>query len=86
MVRGYYAYHAVPTNYGSLKAFQRHVVRIWLRALRSRSQKDRTSWKRMYQLTDEESGSNLPPDLRMEDVVGVGGVGKVNTVRFRVMI
>ena len=23
------AYHAVPTNYGSLKAFQRHVIHLW---------------------------------------------------------
>ena len=53
VVRGYYSYHAVPTNYGSLVAFQRHVIRLWLRALRRRSQKDRTTWKRMYQIAKE---------------------------------
>ena len=47
------AYHAVPTNYGSLVAFQRHVIRLWLRALRRRSQRDRTTWKRMYQIAKE---------------------------------
>lgn len=53
VVRGYYAYHAVPTNYGSLKAFQSHVIQLWLRALRRRSQRDRTTWKRMYQIAKE---------------------------------
>ena len=47
MVRGYFAYHAVPTNFASLSAFRYHVEHLWRRALRRRSQKDHTTW---YQL------------------------------------
>ena len=41
VVRGFFAYHAVPTNGAALKAFYYYVERIWLRTLRRRSQKDR---------------------------------------------
>ena len=47
VVRGFFAYHAVPTNGAALTAFYYHVKRIWLRTLRRRSQKDRFSWQRM---------------------------------------
>jgi group II intron reverse transcriptase/maturase len=50
VVRGYFAYHAVPTNSASLHAFRSHVVDRWRRALRRRSQKDHTSWARMRRL------------------------------------
>src|SRR4030081_293623 len=40
VVRGFFAYHAVPTNGAALKAFYYYVERIWLRTLRRRSQKD----------------------------------------------
>jgi RNA-directed DNA polymerase len=50
VVRGYFAYHAVPTNFASLKVFRFHVVDLWRRALRRRSQKDRTTWERMTRL------------------------------------
>lgn len=53
VVRGYFAYHAVPTNIGSLGAFRTHVTRLWLRTLRRRSQKDAFSWERMEKLADE---------------------------------
>jgi group II intron reverse transcriptase/maturase len=52
VVRGFLAYHAVPTNYRALSAFRHHVVELWRRALRRRSQKDRTSWTDMDRLTD----------------------------------
>jgi len=48
VVRGFFAYHAVPTNGAALKAFYYYVERIWLRTLRRRSQKDRFSWQRMH--------------------------------------
>jgi RNA-directed DNA polymerase len=51
VVRGYFAYHAVPSNYRALKAFRREVERHWLRALRHRSQRDRTSWKQLQHLS-----------------------------------
>ena len=47
VVRGYFAYHAVPTNVASLSAFRHHVVNLWRRTLARRSQKDRTTWERM---------------------------------------
>jgi len=50
VVRGFFAYHAVPTNGSALGAFYHYVKRIWLRTLRRRSQKDRFSWQRMHGL------------------------------------
>src|ERR1700694_2441705 len=50
VVRGFFAYHAVPTNGSALRAFYYYVKRIWLRTLRRRSQKDRFSWQRMHEL------------------------------------
>lgn len=47
VVRGYFAYHAVPTNIASLSAFRYHVEHLWRRALLRRSQKDRTTWSRI---------------------------------------
>lgn len=52
VVRGYFAYHAVPTNVHALSAFRYHVVNLWGRALRRRSQKDRTTWQDMGRLAD----------------------------------
>jgi len=53
VVRGYFAYHAVPTNIRRLVAFRYFVGRLWLKALRRRSQKDRFSWERLTHLTAE---------------------------------
>jgi RNA-directed DNA polymerase len=50
VVRGYLAYHAVPTNIEALKSFRTQVIRTWHRALRRRSQRDRTKWARMNAL------------------------------------
>ncbi len=52
VVRGYFAYHAVPTNTRSLSAFRDRVKTIWRRVLHRRSQKDCTSRKRITQLAD----------------------------------
>ena len=52
VVRGFFAYHAVPTNSRALSAFRHHVIELWRRALRRRSQKDRTSWTDMDRLAD----------------------------------
>lgn len=52
VVRGFFTYHAVPTNSHALVAFHHHVVDLWRRSLRRRSQKDTTSWERMAQLAD----------------------------------
>ena len=52
VVRGYFAYHAVPTNGRSLAVFQKEVERRWLFALRRRSQRSRLTWVRMQQLSN----------------------------------
>jgi RNA-directed DNA polymerase len=52
VVRGFFAYHAVPTNIRALAAFRHHVVELWRRAPRRRSQRDRTSWTDMDRLAD----------------------------------
>ena len=48
VVRGYFAYHAVPNNGRRLNAFRIHVVRAWHRALKRRGQRDGTTWTRMH--------------------------------------
>jgi RNA-directed DNA polymerase len=50
VVRGYFNYHAVPTNGRALEEFLHHVTDLWRRTLRRRSQKDRMTWARMTQL------------------------------------
>jgi len=57
VVRGFFAYHAVPTNSRALGAFRYHVTNLWYRALRRRSQKDRLTWERMAKIATEW----LPP-------------------------
>jgi group II intron reverse transcriptase/maturase len=53
VVRGYFNYHAVPTNGRALEVFRHHVTDLWRRTLRRRSQKDRMTWARMTQLVDD---------------------------------
>jgi RNA-directed DNA polymerase len=57
VVRGYFAYHAVPTNAATLGVFRHYVIRLWLRTLRRRSQRDCTSWELMTRLARQW----LPP-------------------------
>jgi RNA-directed DNA polymerase len=53
VVIGFFASHAVPTNSRALAAFRYHVVELWRRALRRRSQKDDTTWDRIGKLADD---------------------------------
>jgi group II intron reverse transcriptase/maturase len=53
VVRGYFAYHAVPTNRATVAAFHRYVTRLWHRTLRRRSQKNRFPWERMARLAGD---------------------------------
>src|SRR6195256_3473016 len=53
VITGYYAYHAVPTNSRSLGAFRDHVIRLWGRTLRRRSQKHALTWERMGKVADD---------------------------------
>jgi group II intron reverse transcriptase/maturase len=52
VVTGFFAYHAVPTNSGTLVAFRYHVLDLWRRTLKRRSQTDRTTWPDMAKLAD----------------------------------
>ncbi len=53
IVAGYFAYHAVPTNSPALSAFRYHVVVLWYRQLRRRSQRASVVWERVARLADE---------------------------------
>lgn len=59
VMASYFAYHAVPTNARSLSAFRYHIVRMWLRSLRRRSQRHRMPWNRMSRIID----AWLPPPV-----------------------
>jgi RNA-directed DNA polymerase len=53
VVRGYFNYHAVPTNDRALKTFHSEIVSGWWRTLRRRSDKHALTWGRMKQLAAE---------------------------------
>ncbi len=53
VVRGFFNYHAVPTNSAAIGAFWYHVVRLWQRAMQRRGNRDRTTWKRIVELADD---------------------------------
>ena len=53
VLRGVFAYYAVPTNYAALADFRAQIVWLWRRALRRRSQKDGTLWDRMAKLAND---------------------------------
>ena len=50
VVQGYFNYHAVPMNYGSLATFRYQVALGWRRALSRRSQRARVTWARVASL------------------------------------
>jgi len=52
VVRGYLSYHAIPTNTRACQQFRKQVTRHWYKALRRRSQRDRTRWARMTRLAE----------------------------------
>jgi RNA-directed DNA polymerase len=53
VVTGFFAYHAVPTNQRALSAFRYHVVELWRKSLRRRSQKTKLTWERTTQLVND---------------------------------
>ncbi len=53
VVRGYFAYHAVPTNRAALAAFRFQVTRHWRHALIRRSQRHHVTWDLMNRLVDQ---------------------------------
>jgi group II intron reverse transcriptase/maturase len=50
VVRGHFAYYAVPGNMRAINAFRIQVTRHWFKALRRRSQRHRLNWERMNRL------------------------------------
>jgi hypothetical protein len=61
VMRGYFAYHAVPTNLPTLGHFRTQVARHWLRALRRRGQRRPITWERMNVIVNRW----LPPPRLM---------------------
>ncbi len=57
VLRGHFAYYAVPGNSPAVDAFRTQVIRRWLKALRRRSQRHRLNWERMGHLAQRW----LPP-------------------------
>jgi len=53
VIRGYFNYHAVPTNSRALAGFRDEVVRGWRRALNRRSQRRSLIWTQMKKLADD---------------------------------
>jgi RNA-directed DNA polymerase len=47
VVRGYFAYHAIPDNIKAISAFRHQIAMLWYRTLRKRSQRNRMTWERM---------------------------------------
>ena len=52
VVRGYFNYHAVPTNGRALAAFRAEIAKRWHRVLNRRSGKTNLNWDQMKQLID----------------------------------
>jgi RNA-directed DNA polymerase len=52
VVRGFFNYHAVPTNYAALVNFRESVIEIWRKTLKRRSQKDKTTWTQVRKIAD----------------------------------
>jgi hypothetical protein len=50
VVRGYFNYHAVPTNSRAMWVFSFEAVKRWQRILNRRSQQRRFTWARMIKL------------------------------------
>jgi RNA-directed DNA polymerase len=53
VVRGYFAYHAVPTNSHALVAFRTEIAKSWHRVLTRRSERATLNWDGMNRLIDE---------------------------------
>jgi RNA-directed DNA polymerase len=53
LVKGYFNYHAVPTNFRALAAFRVAIAKRWLRVLTRRSDTANLNWTRMNKLIDD---------------------------------
>jgi len=53
VVRGYFNYHAVPSNMAAIATFRYQVMRLWRHALRRRGDRDATTWHRITRLAND---------------------------------
>jgi RNA-directed DNA polymerase len=53
VVRGYFNYHAVPTNFRALVAFRTEIAKRWYRVLTRRSERTSLNWTEMKRLIDD---------------------------------
>jgi RNA-directed DNA polymerase len=53
VIRGYFNYHAVPTNRRAIASFRDEMVRAWWRCLNRRGQRRPIVWERMKKLADD---------------------------------
>jgi RNA-directed DNA polymerase len=53
VVKGYFNYHAVPTNSQALVAFRTEIARRWRQVLIRRSERTNLNWEQMKRLIDE---------------------------------
>jgi group II intron reverse transcriptase/maturase len=53
VVKGYFNFHAVPTNSRALGAFRHRVTLLWRRVLQHRSHKAEMTWERMRKLAND---------------------------------
>ena len=53
VIKGYFNYHAVPTNSQAMATFRFLVTEFWQRSLRRRSQKDGMTWERITRLASD---------------------------------
>jgi RNA-directed DNA polymerase len=53
VVKGFFNYHAVPTNWAALGAFRAEITDRWRRTLSRRSDKGALTWDRMTKLADD---------------------------------
>ena len=78
VVRGWMAYYAVPGNVSRLRRFRDEVSRMWLRALRRRSQRHRWPWSRMKRILQiylpPAKVSHPYPDQRFRARIKAGAV------------
>ena len=52
VLAGHYRYYAVPDNIRALEAFREAIIRLWLKALRRRSQRSGMTWERICRFAE----------------------------------
>jgi hypothetical protein len=81
VVTGYFAYHAVPTNARRISAFRYHVIQMWLKSLRRRSQRHNTKRRKFRPFRHPRESGDPVPGLRFrgDDGTTVNRTGWVKT-------